>query len=134
MVVKQGSGARKMAVLPTQLRLLQAFRARPAGGQGRDDLHLPLPVLGGLERQVACDLVLEGRDEDLARLDDRRRDAAKHGRMRCRGHRTQHALGRKHRINGTPAVLFEDGRRVPGAIPVAEVEKRLVEAAQPGKS
>jgi hypothetical protein len=31
-------------------------------------------------------------------------------------------------------VLFEDGRRVPGAIPVAEVEKRLVEAAQPGKS
>jgi thiol:disulfide interchange protein DsbC len=44
------------------------------------------------------------------------------------------ALGRKHRINGTPAVLFEDGRRVPGAIPVAEVEKRLAEAAQPGKS
>ena len=43
------------------------------------------------------------------------------------------AFGRKHRINGTPAVLFEDGRRVPGAMPAAEVEKRLAEAARPGK-
>jgi len=44
------------------------------------------------------------------------------------------AFGRKHRINGTPAILFEDGRRVPGAMPAAEVEKRLAEAARPGKS
>lgn len=44
------------------------------------------------------------------------------------------AFGRKYRINGTPAVLFEDGRRVPGAMPAAEVEKRLAEAARPGKS
>ena len=43
------------------------------------------------------------------------------------------AFGRKHRINGTPAVLFEDGRRVPGAMPAAEVEKRLADAARPGK-
>ena len=26
-------------------------------------------------------------------------------------------LSRKHRINGTPAVIFEDGSRAPGAIP-----------------
>jgi thiol:disulfide interchange protein DsbC len=44
------------------------------------------------------------------------------------------AFGRKYRINGTPAILFEDGRRVPGAMPAAEVEKRLAEAARPGKS
>jgi thiol:disulfide interchange protein DsbC len=43
------------------------------------------------------------------------------------------AFGRKHRINGTPAILFEDGRRVPGAIQAVEVEKRLAEAARPGK-
>jgi len=30
--------------------------------------------------------------------------------------------------------LFEDGRRVPGAMPAADVEKRLAEAARPGKS
>ena len=44
------------------------------------------------------------------------------------------AFGHKYRINGTPAVLFEDGKRVPGAMPLAEVEKRLTEAARPAKS
>ena len=44
------------------------------------------------------------------------------------------AFGRKHRINGTPAIIFEDGKRVPGAMPAAEVEKRLAEAARPPKS
>lgn len=44
------------------------------------------------------------------------------------------AFGQKYRINGTPAVLFEDGKRVPGAMPLAEVEKRLADAARPPKS
>ena len=44
------------------------------------------------------------------------------------------AFGRKYRVNGTPAVLFEDGKRVPGAMPASEVEKRLAEAARPPKS
>lgn len=35
------------------------------------------------------------------------------------------ALARKHRVNGTPAIVFEDGTRVPGALPAAEVEKHL---------
>ncbi len=43
-------------------------------------------------------------------------------------------FGQKYRINGTPAVLFEDGKRVPGAMPLAEVEKRLAEAARAAKS
>jgi thiol:disulfide interchange protein DsbC len=39
-------------------------------------------------------------------------------------------LGRKHRVNGTPALVFEDGKRVPGALPSDEVEKRLVASAR----
>ncbi|MEY8877958.1 MAG: DsbC family protein [Leptothrix sp. (in: b-proteobacteria)] len=35
------------------------------------------------------------------------------------------ALARKHKVNGTPAIVFEDGSRAPGAIPAAELEKRL---------
>lgn len=35
------------------------------------------------------------------------------------------ALARKHRITGTPAIVFEDGSRAPGAIPAAEIEKRM---------
>ena len=35
------------------------------------------------------------------------------------------ALGRKHKITGTPTLLFTDNSRVPGAISSAEVEKHL---------
>ena len=36
------------------------------------------------------------------------------------------ALGKKYRVNGTPALVFEDGKRVPGALPPVEVEKQFV--------
>ena len=44
------------------------------------------------------------------------------------------AFGRKYRINGTPAVLFEDGRRIPGALSVADIERGLAEAAAKPKT
>ena len=37
-------------------------------------------------------------------------------------------LGRKHKITGTPTLLFADGSRVPGAISAAQVEKYLGDA------
>ena len=37
-------------------------------------------------------------------------------------------LGRKHKITGTPTLLFVDGSRVPGAIASAEVEKYLADS------
>ncbi len=36
------------------------------------------------------------------------------------------ALGRKHRVSGTPALVFEDGKRVPGAMSADRIEKQLV--------
>lgn len=38
------------------------------------------------------------------------------------------ALGKKHKITGTPTLIFEDNNRVPGAISAAEVEKYLTAA------
>ncbi|HEX2010235.1 MAG TPA: DsbC family protein [Roseateles sp.] len=35
------------------------------------------------------------------------------------------ALARKHMVNGTPAVIFEDGSRAPGAISAEQLERRL---------
>ena len=35
------------------------------------------------------------------------------------------ALGKKHRVQGTPAVVYEDGTRSPGAVPAALIEKQL---------
>ena len=37
-------------------------------------------------------------------------------------------LGKKHKITGTPTLIFADGSRVPGAIPAAQVEKFLADA------
>ena len=38
------------------------------------------------------------------------------------------AYGQKYKINGTPAIIFADGTRVPGAIKVAEIEAGLAKA------
>lgn len=38
------------------------------------------------------------------------------------------AFARKYKINGTPALIFEDGKRVSGALPIDQVEKNLVSA------
>ncbi len=35
-------------------------------------------------------------------------------------------FGRKYRINGTPGIVFEDGKRSPGAMSTAQIEQQLV--------
>lgn len=40
------------------------------------------------------------------------------------------AFSRKYKINGTPAVFFEDGSRAPGAIPAAQIEKQMQAASK----
>ena len=36
------------------------------------------------------------------------------------------AFGKKHRINGTPGLVFEDGRKQAGALNTEQIEKQLV--------
>jgi thiol:disulfide interchange protein DsbC len=40
------------------------------------------------------------------------------------------AFARKHQINGTPALVFQDGTRIPGAIGPDQIEDRLKRAAE----
>lgn len=40
------------------------------------------------------------------------------------------ALGRKHKITGTPTLVFANGSRVPGAINPQQIEKLLAEASR----
>jgi thiol:disulfide interchange protein DsbC len=42
------------------------------------------------------------------------------------------ALGSRHRVQGTPAVVYEDGTRSPGAVPADQIESRLAAAAKKG--
>ncbi|RZT95217.1 DsbC family protein [Rivibacter subsaxonicus] len=39
-------------------------------------------------------------------------------------------LGRKHRVDGTPAIVFEDGSRVPGMLTAPQLEQRLAAPAK----
>lgn len=39
------------------------------------------------------------------------------------------ALGRKHKITGTPTLIFSDGTRIPGAINAQQIEKALANAS-----
>jgi thiol:disulfide interchange protein DsbC len=41
-------------------------------------------------------------------------------------------LGRKHKVNGTPALVFEDGKRVPGAMAPDQIEKQLLASHKAG--
>ena len=41
-------------------------------------------------------------------------------------------LGRKHRVSGTPATVFEDDSRLPGAVPGEQLDKQLGQAARKG--
>lgn len=34
-------------------------------------------------------------------------------------------LGRRLSVNGTPTLIFADGERIPGAVPIAQIEKKL---------
>ena len=43
------------------------------------------------------------------------------------------AFGQSKRVQGTPTIIFEDGERVPGVIPMAEFEKKLASAKTAGK-
>ena len=41
-------------------------------------------------------------------------------------------LGRKHRVSGTPASVFEDDSRLPGAVNGEQLEKQLAQATKKG--
>ena len=41
-------------------------------------------------------------------------------------------LGRKHRVTGTPATVFEDDSRLPGAVPAEQLDKQLTQASRKG--
>ena len=40
------------------------------------------------------------------------------------------SLGRSFEVTGTPTILFSDGSKVPGAIPITEIEKKLADIAK----
>jgi thiol:disulfide interchange protein DsbC len=78
-------------------------------------------------KQVWC-----AADRGKAWLDHMVRDAAVTGDSTCATPIDKNlAFGQARKIQGTPTIFFEDGERVPGAMPIADFEKKLAAAKAP---
>ena len=137
MVVKQGTGARKLAVFADpNCGYCKRFERDLLTVKDVTIYTFLYPVLGPdsneKSRSIWCskDAMKTWRDWMI----DGVAPPKAMGKCDVTAIERNTAFGRKYRVNGTPAILFEDGKRVPGAMPAAEVEKRLAEAAKPGKS
>ncbi len=131
MVVKRGTGARKLAVFEDpNCGYCKRFEKGLAELKDVTIYTFLIPILGpsSLERSRAIwcskdayaawqDWML--RDKPPAKPEGACDDAALTRNL---------AFARKFQINGTPALVFEDGTRVPGAIPAEQVEERLQRA------
>jgi thiol:disulfide interchange protein DsbC len=127
-VVKQGNGARKIAVFADpNCGFCKRFERDLASLKDVTIYNFVIPILGEdskvKSRNIWCaadpakawrDWMLEGAVPGNAQqaCDDTALER-------------NVAMARKHRVNGTPATFFEDGSRQPGAQPLAEIEKRL---------
>ena len=135
MVVKQGTGARKLAVFADpNCGYCKRFERDLLGIKDVTIYTFLYPVLGpdsnDKARSIWCskDAMATWR----AWMIDGVTPHKAMGACDSAAIERNRAFGRLYRVNGTPAILFEDGKRVPGAMPAAEVEKRLAEAARPG--
>ncbi len=131
--IRQGSGARKMAVfVDPNCGYCRSFERDLAGIKNVTIYTFLMPILGP-------DSAIKSRDIWCAK------DGAKAWRAwmlegvpaptapaQCDKMAIERNMefGRKHKIKGTPAVIFEDGSRKPGALPADMVERMLLEAAK----
>lgn len=135
MVAKQGNGARKMAVFADpNCGFCKRFERDLANVKNVTIYTFLMPILGP-------DSTTKSRDIWCAK------DAQKTWRAwmidgvvpptvtaSCNTGALERNLGlsRKHRIEGTPALVFEDGTRKPGALSAEQVEQLLAAAAKKG--
>ena len=133
-VIKQGSGARKMAVfVDPNCGYCKRFERDLTAVKDVTIYTFLMPILGpDSTSQVARHLLRQRPGHQLARLDAGRRGAGQGRQRQCDSAAIDRTLefGQKQRINGTPAVFFTDGTRRPGAISGESVERLLAAAAK----
>ncbi len=132
-VIKQGNGSRKMAVFgDPNCGYCKRFERDLAGIRDVTIYTFLIPILGPDSTTKSHDLWCS---KDAAKswrawMIDGTLPAKTAGSCDTSAIDRNLAFARAHRINGTPAVIFEDGTRKPGAIPLAQVESLLVAAAK----
>ena len=135
-VWKQGTGARKLVVFADpNCGYCKKFENDMQQVKNVTVYTFLLPILGGdsteKSRNIWC-----AKDSSAAWRDWMiKGEAAARVMGACDASVLQRnlALAKKYRVTGTPALVFEDGKRVPGAMAPADVEKQLLVASKGGK-
>ena len=128
-VWKQGTGARKLVVFADpNCGYCKKFEKEMQQVKDVTVYTFLYPILGGdspeKSRNIWC-----AKDNSTAWRDwmiNGTAPARSMGQCDVAALQRNAALGKKHKINGTPALVFEDGKRVPGALAPEQVEKQLV--------
>ena len=131
-VWKQGTGARKVVVFADpNCGYCKRFERELQNVKDVTVYTFLYPILGGDSPEKARDIWCAKNNTKAWR------DWMIEGTVPARGMSAQCdmkalqrnvALGRKHKITGTPALVFEDSRRVPGALSAEQLEKQFVAA------
>lgn len=133
-VIKQGSGARKLAVfVDPNCGYCKRFERDLAAVKDVTVYTFLLPILGpdstAKSKDIWCAKEQAGKVWRSWMIDGATPPRSM-GSCDSAALDRNVEFARKYRINGTPALFFEDGTRRPGAIPGAEVEKLLAAAAK----
>jgi len=128
-VWKQGSGARKLVVFADpNCGYCKKFEKEMQSVKDVTVYTFLYPILGGDSPDKARNIWCAKDNGAVWRDWMIRGTAAPRSMGQCDTTALQRnvALGKKFRVNGTPALVFEDGKRVPGALPPDQVEKQLL--------
>lgn len=130
-MVKQGSGARKIVVFADpNCGYCRRFEADLLKVRDVTIYTLLYPILGGDSPEKSRNIWCAKEPARAWRnwmLDGKLPPSAM-GQCDVSGLERIAALGRKHRVTGTPTLVLQSGERITGALPVEELEKRLVAA------
>jgi thiol:disulfide interchange protein DsbC len=130
MVIKQGNGSRKLAVfVDPNCGYCKRFERDLLTVKDVTIYTFLIPSWARTRPPSRATSGAPRTRQGLARLDGRRRGAAQ-GRGAPATPRRWTATwpSARHRINGTPALFFEDGTRKPGAMSADAVDKLLAAA------
>ncbi len=128
-VWKQGTGARKLAIFADpNCGYCKRFEKELQSVKDVTVYTFLIPILGGdspeKTRNIWC-----SKDNTTAWRDwmlNGTAPARSIGQCDTAALARNVAMSKKYRVNGTPALVFEDGKRVPGAMSGDQVEKQLI--------
>ena len=134
-VIKQGTGARKMAVfVDPNCGYCKRFEADLAKVKDVTIYTFLYPILGADSTAKAQDVWCAKDPAKVWREWMLKGVVPPKMASKCdiAALERNTALGQQHKVQGTPAAVFEDGTRLPGAVPLDHIEKQLAQAAKKG--